>query len=106
MRTLTTISFGLVAVVALAGCEFSAYRTINPDDFAEAAAEVVQEEIGTAQTPQFDCGDEYIPMVEGESVVCDFTFDDVEGVVDATITITSVDGDSYYMTVQSDEVPQ
>lgn len=108
MRTLTITTATIAAALLLASCSFnfSANRTISPDSLAETAGKAIQDEVGMAELPEFDCGEDHVALVEGETVVCDYRIDGLEGIYDVTVTITSVDGDTYGVSVQVADEPR
>lgn len=71
--------------------------TVPADDVAELASDALEEEVG--QRPDsMDCGEEEVEVVEGTTVECTLTAGADE--LPATVTIDTVDGNDYTISVQ------
>lgn len=107
-RFALTSSLSLAAVVLLAGCSVSASAnlTVPASQLASEAAAVLQEQVGSPQAPEIDCGDDQIDLVEGTTVDCVLT-DPVSGTeYDTEIVVTEVDGTDYSFDTQVADTPR
>lgn len=88
------------ASLLLAGCSFSANLTTSAQSVADQAAQALQEQLGTDVTPEMDCGDDAVALVDGTVVDCTLT-DPTNGLeYDTTVTLSEVDGTDFHIDVQ------
>lgn len=109
MRATTRLKAAAAATATaalLAGCTASANFTVSADALASEVATTLQNEVGSEQPPNIDCGEESISVVVGETVQCELTVPEDPGVWDTTVTITEVDGTEYAFDVQVAEQPR
>ncbi len=98
-RRAAALALATGALVALGACS-SGTPTASADDIADLASDALEDEVG--QRPDsMDCGSEDVEIVEGNTVDCTLTAGGDE--LGATVTIDSVDGNDYSITVQVDE---
>jgi len=107
VRTVTSTALVAAALaLGVAGCTASASvsRTVSADKFATSVADALEEEVGTR--PDVDCGDDAIPVVDGDEVHCDVNTPGYDVVYDSVSTISTESGDEYAVSVVVDEQPK
>lgn len=90
----------LPLLLTLAACTVTANRTLPADTVAGVAAGALEDQYDIV-VDSMDCGEESVAYVVGTTVDCVVTVDGDTS--DATVTITSIDGDDYKVGV---DVPQ
>lgn len=107
-KSIILFSMATMGALALAGCTFSAYAnlTVAPGSLETAVAEELRAQIGGEVTPNLDCGEDHIDLVEDTTVTCALSVDGYDEVYDAEVTITEVDGTDYSFFVQVADEPR
>ena len=96
MRTRSLILATAALAFTLTACS-SGPPEEDPDKIAEVAVGALEEEVG--QRPDdFDCGDDPVVIEEGNTVDCLLTAG--SDTIDATVTISDVDGNDYKVNVE------
>lgn len=95
-----------IAGVAVLGACSSGTPTVEPDELGQKAAESLQQEVGSPVTPDIDCGDEAIDVVEGDTVDCVLSLEGDPAQYDTVITFTSVDGSEYTISSEVADTPR
>ena len=100
MKKFVAFSAAVVVIpLLLAGCSFSANLTTSAQSVADQAAQALQEQLGTDVTPEMDCGDDAVPLVNETVVDCVLT-DPTNGLeYDTTVTLSEVDGTNFHIDV-------
>ncbi|WP_100449190.1 DUF4333 domain-containing protein [Glycomyces xiaoerkulensis] len=92
------------AAMALSACTAEAGRTISADSIADAAADALEEQIGTR--PDVDCGDDAVIPSEGKEVDCVLTDPETGDEYDTTVTFAGEDGGEWNFDVQVASEPR
>ncbi|KQR44312.1 MULTISPECIES: DUF4333 domain-containing protein [Frigoribacterium] len=112
MSTVRTVTSTALVAAALAlgvvGCSASASvsPTVSADAFATAVADALEQEVGTR--PDVDCGDEAVPVVDGDEVHCDVNTPGYDVLYDSVSTISTEgqDDGEYTVSVVVDDEPK
>ncbi|MDR1449682.1 MAG: DUF4333 domain-containing protein [Propionibacteriaceae bacterium] len=92
------------AVCLLAGaCSASVNFTVSPDSLADDIARMLERD---GLTPDIDCGDEDIDIVNGNVVHCDLSAAGDTAVYDVTVTFSEVSGKNYHIDAQVADAPK
>lgn len=96
MRTRSLVLATAALAFSLGACSTGPPEE-DPDKIADVAVGALEEEVG--QRPDdFDCGDDPVVIEEGNTVDCVLTAG--SDTLDATVTISNVDGNDYRVNVE------
>lgn len=86
------------ALLLLAGCTFTTTHSAPADEIASLAEDALEQQVGAR--PDIDCGADSIPLVEGSVIDCVLTDPETGDVLDAAVTLSTVEGSHLTVSVK------